>query len=144
MAPYRTSQMGIFASKTLREHGEKRLTRRQRTVISETLSLEQLAKFHSRCIALGHHSCIEQQLPEVSRAGKRKTHVHGLELVHEVNQDLNARREIQHARYLAFQFERSSDALVVFRTLQAAFVFQGETGPSLADPHVHDGVIVLL
>ena len=107
-------------------------------------SLEHFPESHSGGVATGDNSRIKEQVREVPGIGECQLHVDGLELVHQMNQDLDARSQIQDASDLALALECSTHAFVLLGALQTALIFQGKARSFFADPHFYDGVVVLL
>src|SRR5579862_5891889 len=123
--------------------GEKAPWRRQ-SEGNGALSSQQLPKTGARGLASGDHPCVKKPLAKITGACKGDRTWNGFEFVDEMNQHFDAGGQIQEAANLAFGRERRADALVLPGALQTALVFEREPRLIVPDPHVYDGVVILL
>ena len=87
--------------------------------------------------------CVEQFFREVSGVGKRQGSVDGLQFMDEMEQNLDARSQVQDASDLTLSLKRHPNAVVLPEAFQSAFILQGKARGLVANPHVDNGVIVL-
>src|ERR1700730_2271541 len=88
-------------------------------------------------IAASHHRI--QQMPlESCRAREGQRFPNRLEFMHEVDQYLHPRSQIEYALDLALGFQRRSYSFVLLETFQYSFVFQSESNLAITCPDIHN------